>query len=50
MNIYSLFSMIATSPATGDTRDVKLPIIIAVIAVLLIVVSVALSAKPKDKK
>jgi len=39
------------APATGDTRDVKLPIIVAVIALILIIISVVLSSvSKKDKK
>ena len=45
----------ATSPATGDTRNAKTPIIIAVIAVVLIILCLVLGSKkgngdgPKDK-
>ncbi|MBP1564254.1 MAG: hypothetical protein IJP18_07160 [Oscillospiraceae bacterium] len=50
MELY-LWNLLANSaPLTGDTRDIKLPIIIAIIAVILIVLSVALSSKSKDKK
>lgn len=37
------------SPATGDTRNMKTPVIIAIVAVVLIVGCLLLSGKPKDK-
>lgn len=40
------------SPATGDTRNVKLPVILGIVAVVLIILCIVLTKKPgnKDKK
>lgn len=38
------------SPATGDTRNMKTPVLVAIIAVVLIVACLVLSGKSKDKK
>jgi glucose uptake protein GlcU len=40
----------AASPATGDTRDMKTPVIVAIVAVVLIIVCLLLSGKPKNKE
>lgn len=50
--IYDCLTQMAafvTSPLTNDSRDMKLPIIIGIIAIILIVISVLLSVKSKKK-
>ena len=49
-NIMCLAAGLLTSfPVIGDTRNMKTPVIVAVIAVVLIVGCLILSAKPKNK-
>lgn len=52
LNIMSLaWTLLETaSPVTGDTRNMKTPVLVAVIAVVLIVACLVLSGKSKDKK
>lgn len=47
--IYNALLLAAASPSTGDQRDLKLPIIIGIIAVILIIASVVMSVKSKKK-
>ena len=51
MTYYCLLNItaIASAPLTNDSRDLKLPIIIGIIAIILIIVSVLLSLKSKKK-
>ena len=49
-NIMCLAAGLLTSfPVIGDTRNMKTPVIVAIIAVVLIVGCLILSAKPKNK-
>ena len=49
-NIMCLAAGLLTSfPVIGDTRNMKTPVIVAVIAVVLIVGCLILSSKPKNK-
>ncbi len=41
--------LLTTFPAIGDTRNMKTPVIVAVIAIVLIVGCLILSSKPKNK-
>ena len=41
--------LLTTFPVIGDTRNMKTPVIVAVIAVVLIVACLILSSKPKNK-
>ncbi|MDO5149740.1 MAG: hypothetical protein ACI4KB_11735 [Oscillospiraceae bacterium] len=51
MNLASLL-LESAAPLTGDTRNMKTPVIIAIVAVVLIVGCILLSGKSKnnDKK
>ncbi|WP_156036785.1 hypothetical protein [Ruminococcus sp. HUN007] len=50
-NIMSLAAGLLTIPypVIGDTRNMKTPVIVAIIAVVLIVACLVLSSKPKNK-
>ncbi len=49
-NIMCLAAGLLTSfPVIGDTRNMKTPVIVAIIAVVLIVGCLILSSKPKNK-
>ena len=41
--------LLTSFPVIGDTRNMKTPVIVAIIAVVLIVGCLILSAKPKNK-
>ncbi len=49
INDYLAIAASVSAPLTNDTRDLKLPIIIGIIAIILIVISVVLGAKSKKK-
>ncbi|MBE6852706.1 MAG: hypothetical protein E7505_04435 [Ruminococcus sp.] len=51
MNLLYLSNLLfyaAASPATGDTRNMKAPVIVGIVAVVLIIACLLLSGKPKN--
>lgn len=49
-NLMTFMSFMLMAPATGDTRNIKIPIIIAIIALILIIISVVLSSNSRKNK
>ncbi|MCQ2465160.1 MAG: hypothetical protein MJ095_06225 [Oscillospiraceae bacterium] len=50
MNAAAAALLAVPAPMIGDTRNMKTPVIVAVVAVVLIVGCLLLSGKSKDKK